>query len=171
VNTIRNPLRLNVGFITQKPVGTLRVFPFNYDRVSLDNDLLLDSLTGQAQITRTPQGLVVEVELSTILQEECSRCLTEIQLPIKTEFTEMYVFPGKTVTNEDLQVLPEDGFIDLNVIAREQLLLEVPINPICKPECRGLCPVCGELLEDNHPDHGLEPGDPRFQILKSFLNK
>jgi DUF177 domain-containing protein len=171
VNTVRNPLRLNVGFITQKPVGTLRVFPFNYERVSLDNDLTLDQLTGQAQITRTPQGLVVEVELATVIDESCSRCLKDIQLPIKTEFTELYVFPGKTAPSDDLLLLPEDGFIDINAIAREQLLLEVPINPLCKPDCRGLCPVCGEILDDDHPEHDLEPGDPRMQILKSLLKK
>ena len=170
MNAIRNPLRLNVGFITQKPVGTMREFPFNYDRVLLDNDLQLEQLAGHAQITRTPQGLVVEVLLTTSVAESCSRCLTDIDLPLQTEFTEMYVFPGKVSPAEDLLMLPDDGFIDLNAIAREQLLLEVPINPTCKPECKGLCPVCGEIIEEGHPDHGLEPGDPRMQILKSLLS-
>ncbi len=170
MNAIRNPLRLNVGFITQKPVGTMRVFQFNYDRVVLDDDLQLEHLAGQAQITRTPQGLVVEVQLTTSQAESCSRCLSDIELPMQTDFTEMFVFPGKGASSEDLEVLPEDGYIDLNGIAREQLLLEIPINPICKPECKGLCPVCGEIIASDHPDHGLEPGDPRMQILKSLLS-
>lgn len=170
MQTIRNPLRLNVGFITQKPVGFSRIFPFNYQKVSLGEDFLLDLLTGQAEISRTPQGLFVRASLDAQLPAECGRCLTNFALSIHTEFVEMFAFRRRGVGKDDL-LLPETGFIDLNPIAREQLLLEFPINPTCRPDCKGLCPICGESLNEAHPAHEDEPGDPRLLILKTLLEK
>ncbi len=170
MNTIRNPLRLNVGFITQKPVGFSRIFAFNYDNVSLETDLLLDFLRGQAEVSRTPQGLFVQVTLDSQLKAECARCLTEFPQGIKTDFSEMFAFAKRGTSKDDL-TMPEDGFIDLNPTAREQLLLEIPINPICKPDCKGLCPICGGNLNEEQCNHDDETGDPRFQILKSLQDK
>jgi uncharacterized protein len=50
------------------------------------------------------------------------------------------------------------------------MFLEVPINPLCKEDCAGLCPVCGENLNENPHDHAEENSDPRLEQLKALLD-
>jgi uncharacterized protein len=87
---------------------------------------------------------------------------------MKTQFAELYASSQRHVTESGL-ILPEDGHIDLEPLAREYLILEVPINPTCKPDCKGLCPVCGENLNEQDCGHRKEDIDPRFSVLKKFL--
>jgi len=50
-------------------------------------------------------------------------------------------------------IMPEDGHIDIEPLVREYMVLEIPINPVCKPACKGLCPVCGEDLNQATCEH------------------
>ena len=155
--------------MVQLPVGAARVLAFDYGPVELDGDLQLEKLQGQSEVTRTLQGLVIVTELSTAVDSECGRCLTPVSVPISTQFTELFFFLHIDHSPEDL-VLPEDGFIDLGPIAREQLLLEVPITVVCKPDCRGLCTTCGANLNEEDCGHRNDDIDPRLSSLSSLLN-
>ena len=168
VNTLINPLRLNVGFIKQQSIGYSRSFPFNYVAIHLHPDLDLDDLIGNAKISRTPQGLLVEVALHAALPSECGHCLTTLQLTLDVNFTELYAFSPENATEPGL-ILPEDGYMDLGPVAREYILLEVPISPICQLDCKGLCPTCGGNLNESDCEHGGPQIDPRLEILKSLL--
>ena len=166
----RTPLRLNVGFIIKESIGYSRIFPFDYDQIHFDPDLDLEKLTGTAEITRTPQGLLVQANLFALLASECGRCLTPLSVPLNAQFAELYASSQRHVTESGL-ILPEDGHIDLEPLAREYLILEVPINHICKPDCKGLCPVCGENLNERACGHQNEDLDPRLSALKKLLPK
>lgn len=166
----RNALRLNVGFLLHQSVGSSREFPFSFHSLHLEPDLDVNELAGLARITRTPQGLLVQVKMAALLISECSRCLTELQQPLEIEFAELYAFSSRTASESGL-ILPEDGHIDLAPLVREYMLLEVPINPLCTPDCRGLCPVCGERLSDLPHDHGDDSIDPRLASLKQLLER
>jgi uncharacterized protein len=67
--------------------------------------------------------------------------------------------------------LPEDGHINLAPLVREYILLEIPINPLCRPDCLGLCPECGEILTDEPHYHEDDTIDPRLAQLKDLLGK
>lgn len=108
-------------------------------------DFSVSQLTGVVRISRTPQGLLLQGEFNGSHQEECVRCLAEYTQPLATSFSELYAFTAKTVSESELRV-PEDGNIDLAPLVREYLLLEVPIRPLCKTDCKGLCVECGEDL-------------------------
>jgi uncharacterized protein len=82
-------------------------------------------------------------------------------------FTELFAFDRRNKTDSGLLV-PEDGQIDLEPLLREYALLEFPISPICKPECKGLCPVCGENLNKADCGHRPETYSP-FSVLKDLL--
>lgn len=153
----------------QQPVGASRTLEFDFGPVQLDGDLKLEMLKGNSEVSRTPQGLVVTTHLNTVVEAECGRCLKSIALPIQTEFTEMFVFAHKD-RGEDEHLLPEDGDIDLGPIAREQFLLEVPINVLCRPDCKGLCAVCGANLNEEDCGHRPDPIDPRLASLRSLLD-
>jgi uncharacterized protein len=169
LSNLKNPLRLNVGFFLHQSIGFSRDFYFDIPKIHLPPDLDLRNLTGVARVTRTPQGLPVQVKMNASLSTECVRCLKGIQQPLHIDFTELYAFSEKAVTDSNL-ILPEDGHIDLAPLVREYMLLEIPIGPLCRPDCKGLCPVCGENLNENEHDHGEEEGDPRLAVLKSLKN-
>jgi uncharacterized protein len=165
-----SPLRLNVGFFLNQNIGYSRDFPFDIPKIRLSTDLDLAGLTGSARITRTVQGLLTQVKVHALLPAECVRCLVTFDQPLDSDFTELYAFSSKSVTESDL-ILPEDGHIDLEPLMREYLTLAIPINPLCKPDCKGLCPVCGENLNEYQHNHKTDEVDPRLSVLKSFLNK
>ncbi len=162
-------LRLNVGFIAHQPVGYRREFVFEYPELRLSNDLTLSDFSLTAAFSRNYQGLLAEVAIQAVTELECVRCLTTIQQPLRTNFTELFAFSARAATESGL-ILPEDGRIDLGPLVREYLILEIPISPICMPDCKGLCPVCGENRNTDECQHEIDEIDPRLADLKSLLN-
>jgi uncharacterized protein len=155
VNLPRHPFRVNVGFLLNQPIGYNREIHFEYPKVNLPPDLYLDNCVGGIRVSRTPQGILVEADFNAEVQTECVRCLAEILQPLHTEFSELYAFNNRSTTESSL-ILPEDGNIDLDPLVRECFLLEIPISPLCKPDCKGLCPVCGEDLNTRTCEHVLK---------------
>jgi uncharacterized protein len=170
MNPTRQALRLNVGFLINQPVGTSREFLFDLPEVFLEPDLALEHISGNTRLTRTAQGILLQAKLEAKLPAECVRCLTPIEHILKTEFAELYAFTARSVSESGL-ILPEDGIIDLASLLREYMFLELPINPLCREDCVGLCSVCGENLNDNPHDHEVENTDPRLEQLKALLDK
>jgi uncharacterized protein len=165
-----SPFRLNVGFIVHQTVGFSRDFDFEFPQVHLAPDLNLENFTGIARVTRTPQGLLLQVKMHATTASECVRCLTGYNQDLHIDFTELYAFSRRSVTDSEL-LLPEDGHLDLEPLVREYMLLEVPIGPLCSADCKGLCAICGESINDNPHEHGQETGDPRLSVLKSLLDQ
>jgi len=170
VPKISDLLRLNVGFLINQPVGSSRDFAFDIQQVHLPPDLDLDNLVGSAHITRTAQGLLIRARLQATLDNECVRCLSNFPLQLEIDFTELYAFSINSVTDSDLR-LPDNGHINLGPLVREYMILEIPISPLCKPTCKGLCPTCGENLNEITCDHSDEAIDPRLSILQSLLDE
>lgn len=170
MNSTRYALRLNVGFIVNQSVGFSREFLFDYPLINLEPDLVLNNLSGSARFTRTQQGLLAQVKMSADLPSTCVRCLADFDQSLEINFTELYAFSSRSMSESGL-ILPDDGHIDLAPLVREYMLLEVPINPLCTPDCEGLCPICGESFIDNHHDHGEETLDPRLARLKELLEE
>ncbi len=162
------PFRLNVGFIVAEQNGYTRKFPVEFPEVRLQ-DLELQNVTGSITITRTAQGLLTQVELDAHTTTECMRCLEPVALTLSPKFTELYAFSKKTVTDSGL-ILPESGQVDLGPLIREYMLLEIPIKPLCKPDCKGLCPVCGENQNEITCQHEEDLVDPRLAVLRTLLD-
>lgn len=146
------PLRINIGFLLNQSVGTSHDFDFDFDRVKLPPDIELSDFSGTAHITRTRQGLLVEGDFMGEAQQECVRCLTDVQQPLRTQFQELYAFKNHPISESGLTV-PDDGYIDLGPIVGDYLVIEIPINPTCREECRGLCLICGMNLNEVPEDH------------------
>ncbi|MBI3161986.1 MAG: DUF177 domain-containing protein [Chloroflexi bacterium] len=164
----RKPFRINVGFIAHEEIGRNHDFPFEFDEITLGDDFALRNFSGNANIGRTPQGLVVQAEFSAETALECVRCLTDFDHALDWEFTELYAFDSRSETESGL-ILPEDAHIDLAVLIYEYALLEVPISPICKPDCQGLCVECGQNLNEMDCGHSQEDNDSPFARLKDLL--
>ena len=163
----RRPLRLNVGFLINATIGTSRDFNFDYETIRLGDDLSVREFTGVARFSRTPQGLLLQGEFEAETDLDCVRCLDSFSQPLKWSVTDLYAFDRRNMTESGLLV-PEDGQIDLEPLLREYALLEFPISPVCKPDCKGLCPVCGENLNKTDCGHRPEVATS-FAALKDLL--
>ena len=152
----KHPLRLNVGFIVSQPIGTSRDFHFEYPQIHLHPDLDFTDFVGVIRISKTPQGLLVQAKFQAAAVAECVRCLDVFAQPLATEFSELYAFSPRTASESGL-ILPEDANIDLEPLAREYFMLELPISPICRPDCKGLCIYCGENLNHTTCEHQINP--------------
>jgi uncharacterized protein len=164
MNPSRQALRLNVGFFINQSVGFSRDFLFDVPNVHLEPDLDSNDLAGTAHISRTAQGLLVQVKRAT-LHAECARCLANLEQLLEVDFPE-HAFNDRSVSESGL-ILPEDGFIDLALL-REYMFLAIPINPLCSPDCKGLCPVWRTDHGKAHI-HDEEIIDSRLAKLKILL--
>ncbi len=168
MSNTRNPLRLNVGFIIHEEVGYTAEFPFEFDRIKIGDDLVLRDFTGLVNIGRTPQGLLVTGHFSGKTSAECARCLKTFDQQLKWDMTELYAFNEKSVSESGL-IVPEDAQIDLAPLIRDYALLEIPISPLCRPDCKGLCPVCGQDLNVRDCGHRPHEDESPFSQLKKLL--
>jgi uncharacterized protein len=170
VSDPHSPLRLNVGFVVAQSAGFSRDFPFDLSQINIPPDLHLSGLIGTVRVTRTPQGILLQADFQALSNLECVRCLTTFQQTLKIDFTELYAFSQRYITDSGL-LMPETGIIDLTPILREYILLEIPISPLCRSDCKGLCPICGNNLNESTCNHEDDSGDPRLVALKSLLDK
>jgi uncharacterized protein len=163
----KHPFRFNVGFIVAEQNGYRREFPVEFSEVRLQ-DLELKDVAGSVTFTRTTQGLLTQVRMTAQYTSECMRCLEPFDLTLSPEFTEVYAFSKNSITDSGL-ILPETGQVDLEPLVREYMLLEIPIKPVCKLDCKGLCPVCGENQNEHTCQHEEETFDPRLSVLQTLL--
>ena len=160
---------INVGFIVNESIGYRHEFEFEFDHVQLDDDLVLDDLEGTVLVSRASKGVLVQADFSALTKTACGRCLNKFMLPLEIEFSELYTFHSHADDDTEV-ILPSNHRIDLEPLLREYLLLAIPINPICRPDCQGLCPICGADLADEVCDCDRETIDPRMAKLKTLLD-
>jgi uncharacterized protein len=96
---------------------------------------------------------VAEVELDA----QCARCLSAFTYPCQVEVEELFVYPEQAERYQDLDApLIHDDQIDLADPVRDAIILDQPLSPLCREDCRGLCPQCGADLnaetDHDHPD-------------------
>jgi uncharacterized protein len=137
------------------------------------------------EVLRVPEGSPVELDLRLEavmegvlvtgtaragLEGECVRCLGPITDEIEVDLQELYVYDNQQHDpDEDDEVSTlQDDLLDLEPLLRDAVVLALPFQPLCGPDCPGLCPECGARLADD-PDHAHEePVDPRWAVLKEM---
>jgi len=170
VTNPRKPVRLNVGFLVSGSIGTSRDFDFDFPHFPVSDDLVLDAFKGTARVSRTRQGLLVQGEFEGNVGLECVRCLSPFSQRLQFDFTELYAFNSRSVTESGL-IVPEDAHIDLQPLVREYGLLEIPISPVHDPDCQGLCPVCGQNLNVGDCGHRAAVEESPFVVLKNLKDE
>ncbi len=170
VSNHRKPLRLNVGFIIHEAVGYSYDFTIDLDRIVLSADFELADLQGVLAVGRTAQGLLFTGKFSAQTQLECVRCLKPFDQGLSWSMTELYAFEEKSASDSGL-IVPETAQIDVQPLIREYALLEIPISPTCRPDCKGLCPVCGQDLNVRDCGHRRDADSSAFSALKDLLPK
>lgn len=133
---------------------------------------------GDAFFERVGQNVLIRARFSAVLRLECSRCLEPVAFPLNLEFRHVLrPYDRRVESVKELELHAEDlecGFyendaFEFNRIVEEHIVLSLPMKPLCRDDCRGLCPRCG--ANRNEADCGC-PGGERvspFEKLKSLV--
>jgi uncharacterized protein len=142
-------------------------------------------------IVRVPEGaeLDLQLRLETVLDGvlatatvtaptagECGRCLDEVAGTIEVHVTELYSYREQadryartSGDDQDDEVRHLDGdMLDLEQPVRDAVVLALPVSPLCRPDCGGLCPTCGAHLDEVGPQHTHDMHDPRWGALRGL---
>ena len=161
-------LKINVGFLLAEGVGYQRVLDLDFPRLRVDEDLELDFLRGGLRLSRNSRGILVQGKLETGVLSECSRCLTPTFCAVQVEFSELFSFPPSADT---VYSVAETGILDLAPLIREEAILNVPMGTLCRPDCAGLCPECGQNWNEGPCDCQQQEIDPRLAALRAHLKR
>jgi uncharacterized protein len=133
-------------------------------------DLQVDYLRGAVQAIRVQDGLLVQGVVESQLGLECVRCLEPFSLVISSELEETYRLSGAGSRPGESYVVGDDGWLDLDPVLREQAWVDIPMKPLCRSDCKGLCPECGVNLNHDSCDCDRTEVDPRLAMLRDLIN-
>jgi uncharacterized protein len=116
--------------------------------------------------------------IATVLELACSRCAEPYRLPVETDFDLRYL-PQSQNTGDEREVEEDDlsdafyrdDEIDLRQMMDEQFYLALPMKPLCRTDCKGLCQNCGTNLNTQTCDCEIRWEDPRLAGLRTLMNR
>jgi uncharacterized protein len=133
------------------------------DGAPLVLDLRLESVT---------EGVLVTGTVTVPTEGECGRCLEPVTTELVVDVCELFAYPD-SVTDEtagaDEVDRIVDDLIDVEPVVRDAVVLGLPVTPLCRADCAGLCPDCGQRLDDLPAGHTHHKIDPRWAGLADFL--
>ena len=116
-------------------------------------------------------GILITGTVSSAAVGECGRCLDPINEEINQSFQELFLYESRTSDNpdDDEEIFTMEGDeADIETAVRDAVILTAPINPLCDPECEGLCSECGEKWANLPENHTHESLDPRWKGLSGW---
>lgn len=182
---ISHTLQFNVAQLLKQSGGARRAYEIDVPPEELedvDEELrVVAPLRGSVRFLRVGRNILVKGRLETTLELGCIRCLEPFLCDVTLEIEDEEFFPELDVsTGRPLPVDPEadsanmineQHILDLREVVRQDILLEVPISPVCRPDCRGICIHCGENLNTGTCDCQEEEQDPRWEALRSMMTE
>ncbi len=164
---------MNVSQLLQEPIGSTREYDIDAE-VELLGDGKKYRVKGECELMRTRRGILVQCKLETEIELTCGRCLKPFRQPLKIKFEEEFL-PTIDVTSgmplaqtEDTAgafMIDERHILDLTEPARQYALMTVPMKPLCRADCAGLCQKCGQNLNEGQCECPSSEIDPRWAAL------
>ena len=174
------PLTWNVAGLLGDDPGTSRDFDVADVTIPLDEGMALARpINGHVRFQRTNRGVLVDAQLSTALQAECSRCLRPMEVPVDIALEEEFLpaldmttgAPLSAAAEPDVARLTDHHELELEPLIRDELVMAEPIAPLHSPDCPGLCAECGSRLDERHVAHTTDEIDPRLAGLARLLER
>ena len=169
------PVQYNVSMLVQEPVGSVR-------RYSVNGDIRIGDerrhVRGEATFLRTQDGVLVTAELASVGSEQCSRCLGGVTIPIEMTISEEYIATVDANTGSTLKPtvdpeafrIDEKHMLNLEEAVRQSWAGALPMQPLCRQDCQGLCLRCGQDL--NVAGCSCPPeSDERWNALQALAQK
>jgi uncharacterized protein len=147
---------VNVAQLLHAPVGTTRSYPLDEHEPELAQELNLTSpIVGTLKLTRTNYGILAEAHYTVEIEQECGRCLDPARSTIVSDLSEELLPTTSIVTglpvnqnvDPDSPRINANHEVDLTDLIRQDIVVQSPLQPLCRPDCPGLCPNCGLELQ------------------------
>lgn len=179
VHKLMHDLKFNVAQLLREEIGSRRSYAIAEETFPLDETLALRQLQGTVRFTRSSTGVLVDVDAQAVVEMPCTRCLNPASQQLKLRFRDQFhskidVNTGVALPRpdeEDPFFIDEVHKIDLAEAIRQRALIEMPMRMLCRPDCQGLCPVCGVDLNVEVGHVHAEEVDDRFAALKALLDQ
>lgn len=157
----------NVSTLLREPVGSTR-------RYALEPEVPVHG--GTVELLRVPAGVLVRTRAVVLLEAACSRCLSPFAYPAHISFEEIYyqqvdLHSGVRLAEpEDPEAfrIGLDNSIDISEAVRQYSEVAAAMQPLCRPDCPGICPVCGQDLSIGDCSCDRTPADPRWAALAAL---
>ena len=171
-------MHYNLAQLLMEPIGSTR--DYDVDESFTGPEDGTDRAQGWVQVIRTHQGVIVRAELQTQVRLTCSRCVKKFEhsstITVEEESSPAIdLATGKKTKplegNEGEIELDDQHVLDMSEVIRQYVLTGVPIKPLCRKECRGLCPECGTNLNEEKCRCKAVPMDPRWEALPELLTE
>ena len=132
-----------------------------------DEDLLLD-----VRLESVVEGVLATGRVSGAVAGQCARCLDPVEVEVDADFQELFYYGLEDLTAEEAEeaLLVVEELISVESPAHDAVMLELPLQPLCRDDCPGLCAECGARLADD-PEHHHESVDPRWAALSGLVAK
>ncbi len=167
----RAPLVLDTRELGRRPGSQRQVSRVDPAPPGLGIDMLAvpsgSDLELEVRLEAVMEGVLVTGGVGAPVHGECVRCLGVVDDALVVDIQQLYVYDGSEVEDDDVSQLVGD-LLDLEPVVRDAVVLALPFNPVCQPDCPGLCPECGARLADD-PEHAhYEHADPRWATLRQL---
>ncbi len=150
-------MHINVNDILAEPVGTTATYNITNESLQLADISLVTPVNGQLTLIREEAGIGLIGQAALAIELECHRCLQWYTQPLQLDLRAKYV----ETPNEDqlpVEVSGPQRLIDIMPVLRDEVVVCVPIQQVCTPDCQGLCDECGQVQSQphNHPDQAVK---------------
>ncbi len=173
---------INVSTLLTEPVGRSREYLVDDEPLTLvenGRDAAIDQMmSGELRLVRSDRGVLVMATLYVQpVQLDCARCLQPFQTPVYVEFDEEFVLERDPATGERIESDADEfridahRHLDLSEAVRQYEESALPIQPLCSEDCRGLCPECGQNLNEGACEHGATRIDHRWSGLADLADQ
>lgn len=160
------PLLVNVVELLRWP-GTTKDIEVSLasDDLEFNDDRIVDEPVDVAlHLESLSNGITVGGVVSATWKGQCRRCVKPLTVRMSVEVAELY---QRILEDPDAYVIENDQ-INLLPMVRENILLAIPLGPLCHPDCPGLCPQCGIDLSEAQCDCTISSQDPRWGVLDAL---
>jgi uncharacterized protein len=171
----------NVVGLLQEPPGATREARLRDRYVTLGPDVdLAGPLDADLRLQRTNRGILVRGHVEAPILRTCARCLDTFVEEVGVDLDEEYLPTIDASSGAPVELDPDDAEtaridahheVDLRQVLHDELALTEPMHPLCRPDCPGLCAVCGRSLADGPHAHVDEEIDPRLAGLARLLDR
>lgn len=174
-NQPRNPLVVDIRELGRRPGSLLPVKRTVAAPQGVGLDVIGvqagEELTLDLRMESVVEGVLVSGTVSGAVVGECSRCLDPVQDTVEVDVVELFAYPdsatSETTDEDEVSRLTGDT-IDLEPLVRDGVVLALPVAPLCRPDCAGLCVDCGQRWDDLPPEHSHSTIDPRWAALAQY---
>lgn len=163
--------QIDLNALTMRPGDGRRIeFSLDAEPMSIGGQpfAVKNPVSGLLGISRTNDGYALHLDLSASVSGPCQRCLEGSVQELEIDAREV---DHASASDPELRSpYVDDEILDLAAWTRDAIRLQMPEKPLCRPDCAGLCPECGESLNDADPadhEHG-QTLDPRFAKLREL---